>query len=224
MFLNTLNTQLIEAAALGNTRAVETLLRRGANAKAVGHAPLLAAVQVGCLKTVTLLLEHGAAPNMGVWARAGQSGDPDVLRLLIERVKSDRKPLDHALCHAAYYGKAEAIELLICAGSHVDGIKSHPLSFACITGRIDVAKLLIAHGASLQSSRYQALRSAYANAHFTLGRYLLGLHCEKSLRAIACYPDDRRGMKALRPFLTTEIFNRSAARLLKFVVGPPIEI
>lgn len=219
-----LNTQLIEAAALGNTRVVEILLKRGADAKAVDHAPLLAAVQAGCLKTVTLLLEHGAAPNMGVWARAGQSGDPDVLRLLIERVKSDRKPLNHALCHAAYYGKGEAIELLIRAGSRVDGIQTHPLSFACSAGRIDIAKLLIAHGATLLTSRHQALRLTYANAHFTLGRYLLEIHSDKSLGAIAGYPDGRPGMKNLRPFLKTEILNRSAARLLKFAAGPTIEI
>ncbi|KAF7666456.1 hypothetical protein LDENG_00108680 [Lucifuga dentata] len=59
-------TALFFAAARGNTKTAEVLLNAGASLKLDPISPLLAAVERGCVSTVSLLLQRGADVNAGI--------------------------------------------------------------------------------------------------------------------------------------------------------------
>lgn len=70
-------TALLLAASTGSDEAVGELLKNGANTKArpvSGESPLMAACFKGNVKTVKLLLQHGANPNETTPAAGAASG------------------------------------------------------------------------------------------------------------------------------------------------------
>ncbi|KAJ8409064.1 hypothetical protein AAFF_G00240850 [Aldrovandia affinis] len=63
MYEDRRSTALYFAVINNNTNATEMLLEAGANPNLDTFSPLLLAIRQGCIKTVTLLVEHGANVN-----------------------------------------------------------------------------------------------------------------------------------------------------------------
>jgi len=119
---------LIEAVCAGNSKLVLAALRRGANPNASyrGRPVLMWAIQEKQLSTVRAL------------ARAGAS--------LERRDDLGFTPLDQAVGE----GSAKIVRFLLNAGANVNRRTRNgtPLHTACAYGLLQIAKLLLAHGAS----------------------------------------------------------------------------
>jgi ankyrin repeat protein len=168
------NSALMLAARPANSfRTVELLLANGANAKATNHfgaTALMAAVAGGDVKSVRLLIRHGADVNaqaaaneMGFILGGGRSplmwaafrGNVSLLKLLIEAGADVNGVggLGNPLAQAAWGEYTAAAEVLIEHGARVnqagpmDGYA--PLHWAASTERqdTDLMKLLLSHGA-----------------------------------------------------------------------------
>ncbi len=157
----------------GNSATVAFLLGQGADVHSTnvfGTTPLVAAAAAGDLRTVRLLLDRGANPNVGpnmdqdgvlfgggrtplMWAAF--RGNLPLLRLLLERgAKVDGfTVLGTPLSHAAWGGRVEAARLLLEAGAKVDQrdlvANYTPLHWAASAEHSDpsLAELLLAHHA-----------------------------------------------------------------------------
>jgi ankyrin repeat protein/mono/diheme cytochrome c family protein len=169
------NTPLILAARrAGNSRTVQLLLERGADAterNAAGVSPILSAAAGGDVETVRLLLDAGAkaddfpkstkvrAASVGnirtplMWA--AHHNDVRMARLLLERGANPNQStyFGNPLSHACWSDSFEAAELLIAQGANVharDAVADFtPLHWAAGTEspRPQLVKLLLANGA-----------------------------------------------------------------------------
>jgi ankyrin repeat protein len=144
------NTPLILAARrVGNSRTVQLLLERGANATErnnVGISPILAAAASGNLETVRLLLDAGARADD--FPRSKQPRSADALAGM-------RRPL----MWAAHHNDVRMIRLLLERGADPNQSTyfGNPLSHACWSDSYEAAKLLLAYGAKVNA------RDALAN-------------------------------------------------------------
>jgi ankyrin repeat protein len=169
------NTPLILAARrAGNSRTVQLLLARGANATErndVGISPVLAGAASGDVETVRLLLDAGAKADdfpTSIQPRAARVGhirtplmwaaycsDVQVVRLLLDRGADPNQStyFGNPLSHACWNDSLEAAELLIARGASVHARDTladfTPLHWAAGTEspRPDLVKLLLANGA-----------------------------------------------------------------------------
>ncbi len=167
------NTPLILAARrAGNSRTVQLLLERGADATErnnAGVGPVLSAAASGDVETVRLLLDAGAKaddlpkPNAAdivahmrtplMWA--AYHNNVRMVRLLLERWADPNQStyFGNPLSHACWRDSFEAAELLIAHGAHInarDAIANFtPLHWAAGTEspRPQLVKLLLAYGA-----------------------------------------------------------------------------
>jgi ankyrin repeat protein len=171
------NTPLILAARrAGNSRTVQLLLERGANATErndSGVGPVLAGAASGDVETVRLLLDAGAkaddfpksnkprAADIAAGFRtplmwAAYHNDVRLVRLLLERGANPNQStyFGNPLSHACWSDSFEAAELLIARGANVharDGLANFtPLHWAAGTEspHPQLVKLLLAHGAN----------------------------------------------------------------------------
>ena len=143
----------------------QNILNHKANQKnnqLVGEALLLSAVKNDNAGMVKLLLQHKVAPNCyderGFYPlhRAAMTGNIDIAELLIadgadvnaEVARIKTRPL----YLAADEGNLKLVQLLINAGSDInalDLLSDYPLRVAIMSGHVEIAKLLLQHGAAI---------------------------------------------------------------------------
>lgn len=161
-------TPLFKAVQNGNAEVAEFLLAQGADPNAVdktGDAPLHKATLLADEAMVKLLLTYNADVNLpGMFGRrplhcAGSECNVPVLEALIDG-GADVNGLNEngfSPLHLAVLGKAEAVEVLLAKGAHVNaGKESHsmtPLSFLVTRGHSalefqKVYEILQQHGAT----------------------------------------------------------------------------
>ncbi len=144
------NTPLILAARrAGNSRTVQLLLERGADATErndAGVSPVLSGAASGDLGTVQLLLDAGAKADD--FPKSDQPGTADITAGL-------RTPL----MWAAYHNDVSMVRLLLERGADPNQSTyfGSPLSHACWSDSFEAAELLIAQGANVNA------RDALAN-------------------------------------------------------------
>jgi ankyrin repeat protein/mono/diheme cytochrome c family protein len=177
------NTPLILAARrAGNSRTVQLLLQRGANATErndAGIGPVLSGAASGDVGTVRFLLDAGAqADDFPRWnppsAAAGAAG------------------MRTALMWAAYHNNVRMIRLLLQRGANPNQSTyfGNPLSHACWSDSFEAAELLIAHGANVNA------RDAVADftpLHWAAGTESSRPHLVKLLLANSADPNAAGG-------------------------------
>ena len=141
---------------------IKTLLDHGANVNAAIHDNTLTRT----IFTMQWFLESGATP----FVRASQSGDVELLKLLLARGADPKIATDHgdtALTAAAGIGWVEGVTYEHSAKENVDAVKllldlgldpnaaNHdgrtPLMGAALKGRSEVVQILVDHGARLDT-------------------------------------------------------------------------
>ena len=141
---------------------IKTLLDHGANVNAPIHDNTLTRT----IFTMQWFLESGATP----FVRASQSGDVELLKLLLARGADPKIATDHgdtALTAAAGIGWVEGVTYEHSAKENVDAVKllldlgldpnaaNHdgrtPLMGAALKGRSEVVQILVDHGARLDT-------------------------------------------------------------------------
>lgn len=150
-----LNHALIEATAQHITVRVEELLDKGADSEAAnedGLSVLSVASWNGDAKIVKLLLEHGAKVN---------KRNPSGLTPLLQAVPQTTTPTaDHIA----------TVALLLKYGAglpYEDGNKRDALIRAASSGNIEVARLLLDHGAKIDGSNQSKLLMAAVHSSQT---------------------------------------------------------
>jgi ankyrin repeat protein len=144
------NTPLILAARrAGNSRTVQLLLARGADAterNKAGVGPVLSAAASGDVKTVRLLLDAGAKADDFPKPNKPSPADP---------APSLRSPL----MWAAYHNDLRMVHLLLERGADPNQSTyfGNPLSHACWNDSFEAAELLLPRGANVNA------RDAIAN-------------------------------------------------------------
>ena len=186
---------LHKAAEIGNGRAAELLIAKGADVNSVYDrmkTPLHIAAREGHVQIVKLLISKGANVNFmdykSGWGGASplhlavQNGHTQVIELLIDRgakvdieSKGSKTPMDIA----ATNGQTEVAKLLIAKGADVSKKNSKgwaPLHYAAKAGKTEVAKLLIAKGADVNRrgfNDYTPLHKAAENGHIKVAKLLI---------------------------------------------------
>jgi len=130
-------TSQLQRASPSDTAAIELLLSRGANPNGSGSpTPLIAAVTEGCMPTVCVLVEHGAATN-----RPGHGKD-----------KYHATPL----MAAASEGNTAAATFLLAHGADVNGttLAIPPLVAAIQTKNLGMVEFLLGRGADPNKSTW----------------------------------------------------------------------
>lgn len=129
-------TALIVAATAGHHEVVKLLLEHGANTQVrddSGGAPLVNSVYFGHTETVKLLL--------GVYSKKGA-------------VPLEKRDGEELLMLASGLGHVEIVRLMVTSGISANGrgLKQRtPLMAAAAFDRVEVAKVLLAHGADPQA-------------------------------------------------------------------------
>ena len=139
---------LIDASASGKSEIVELLLNRGANPNCeIEHIPeyipwkspcevipIYAAIANRQKENVRLLLEHGVNCQPDGWsavAQAMECGEYDIVKLLLENGADPNITLDELPDYVDYRKPS-----FVC-----------PLLMACRVGKLELARLLVDHGA-----------------------------------------------------------------------------
>lgn len=148
-----LDAELVQVAAKGDTAAVEQLLQKGASVDAIVNTEgsvvytgsrttaLIAAAKEGYVEVVKLLLKRGAdiekrGNGPSALSIAAEHGRADVVRLLLEK---DAKLGDNCLFTAVEGHNAEIVKLFLAKGANIearDSNDSTPLSVAAGLGNL----------------------------------------------------------------------------------------
>ena len=127
------DTDLLEAAKVGNVRAIQELLKAGTDIEAkneVGTTALMNAAWQGHSEAVRILLKAGA------------------------NIEARTKDDETALIVAAWYGHVEAIQELLKAGANIeakDGYEETALISATVRGHSDTIRVLLKAGADTEA-------------------------------------------------------------------------
>jgi ankyrin len=190
---NPLTAPLIDASREGNVAEVQKLLAQGAPIEVSGgkhdDSPLATAAAYGHLKVVKLLLKHGADPN-----KVDRGGITPLQALALSNYPHRIRIATYLLAHgadpnktgsskqtplwsAAWFDHPRMVFFLIRHGADVNiPAKSPPLLPAAQRGNLDVAKILVAHGARInQTSSWGAtpLYLAALKGHLEMVKFLL---------------------------------------------------
>jgi ankyrin repeat protein len=191
-------TALHRAVRSNDAKAVESLIRGGANVKVAnryGMTPLSLACTNGDASIIESLLKAGADPNSALpdgetaLMTAARTGKVDAVKALLARgadpnAKEPTKG-QTALMWAAAEGNADVIKALVEKGADVQARSTGgwtALLFAVREGRIPAVKTLLSVGGSVNESLSRrgdtsntpnAFMLAAANAHYELAALLL---------------------------------------------------
>ena len=135
--------------------------------QSVGEAVLFCAVDNGNAEMVELLLKHKVAPNCydeeGYCPlnRAVLTKNSEIAKLLIVAGANvnvmGKKIQNNPLCNAAAIGSLKLVQLLINAGADINALNSlldYPLRAAIYGGHVEIAMLLLQHGAAVNRLYY----------------------------------------------------------------------
>lgn len=162
---NFLRIAMMRSSEKGKINATRYLLKQGARPDgAAGNrlSPLLKAVEKNHVGIVQLLLEHGADPNTAdkqgrtALMTAAWKNHWHILNLLLAKgadvnardVRGRNVLHNLAADKKCEWGK-DVIDLLLSSNIHIDGpegedeLKRSPLHWACATGKIDLAEMLL---------------------------------------------------------------------------------
>jgi ankyrin repeat protein/thiol-disulfide isomerase/thioredoxin len=176
-------TLLMDAVKDRNAAAVKLFLEHGANVKASTEtydSALQIAAQVGDVAIAKMLLAKGADPNFPATGESplhesAVQGHSELARLLIAT------GLRHDLYSAIALGEIEMVRQGLQAdpsrAMRPDGASRMPLDYAAANGQLEIAKLLLAHGApvvrDLRSSIETPLHRAIAHNDAAMTELLL---------------------------------------------------
>ncbi|KAJ4153081.1 hypothetical protein LMH87_009586 [Akanthomyces muscarius] len=189
-------TALHRAAANGHVDVVKFLLDRGADTSAEdehGHTPLHTAAEEGSSPVVSAFLDHGLdvdALTGGERSRtplhlAAECGNTETLETLLKAGAnmSSRDYFDYTpLLLAIDSGQIQAVEALLAGGAKVDEVREPddekpPLCVAAELGHLEIAALLIEHGADIEATdKWDSppLLTASLDGHVDIVKLLLG--------------------------------------------------
>ena len=172
------------AAENGSSVVIDRLLQAGADARtrvSGGETVLMTAARAGNPEAVRVLVRHGANVNAREETRgqtalmwAASRGNVDVIKVLLEAGADIRARSRESV---EVYGGTYVAGRRDSSGSASERLDVFtPLLFAVSGGHLDVARSLIASGASVHDiapDGSSALAIACANAHWELASYLL---------------------------------------------------
>ncbi|KAJ3107680.1 hypothetical protein HDU96_007831 [Phlyctochytrium bullatum] len=170
-----------DAAACGHTEVVRLLLDPrgvGGGGGEAGAHPLRLATLHRHPAVVRVLLAQGLAVDpQPALAVAARSGDPEILRMLLETGRVDAgADHQHAVRWLSALGHAAGLEVLLqMAGRRVEvGVESgYPVRMASYYGHVGVVKVLLGAGADPTVEEQFAVRTAAMNGHAEVVRMLL---------------------------------------------------
>ena len=154
-----LGYDLIEAARVGDTKTVESLLKSGANVHADDDSALKTSVWNNQIEVAKVLLDGGAdihADDDWALIRASREGHTGMVKLLLDRGADIHADDDSALTSAASEGNADTVKLLLDRGAN--GGKA--LSTAAWNGHTDTVKFLLERNANPHADDDWALKTA----------------------------------------------------------------
>lgn len=152
-------TLLIMAIQYKNTAAIKLLLERGANADqrtAGGMPALVVAASNGNIEAVKLLLEKGADLNdpagKSLLHAAALNGHRPIVEFLLS------KGLRHDLYSAIAMGEVDMVRRGLkfdpSRALRPDGAGRMPLDYAAANGQVEIAELLLGHGAPMTQEKF----------------------------------------------------------------------
>jgi ankyrin repeat protein len=171
-------TALIGHAQEGHEAIVRRLLEKGANASVAddeGTTALIIAAANGHAAVVKLLLKSDPLQRNKKGASALGAAIAEGRREVVEVLLATRPDLDAPASSvggtvetAAAFNRAELVPLLVKAGAHVDHLDKPEgltaLHLACFRGYLEVARALLAAGASLTKANETGLLPLHAAA------------------------------------------------------------
>uniref|UniRef100_A0A3Q3G206 Ankyrin repeat and kinase domain containing 1 n=1 Tax=Labrus bergylta TaxID=56723 RepID=A0A3Q3G206_9LABR len=191
-FLEDMNI-LHYAVASGDAESVEHVLNLGAEVNSTttrGYTPLIVAVLKRLHDIISLLLDHGAATDLGdedQWTAlhfAAQSGDDRTVRLLLDKgaAAEAREKAGWMPLHLACQNGHETVVRLLLSRLSEEAVNEReaqgrtPLHLASAYRHLSIAKLLLSHGAdpnATDDSLSTALHLAADEGQFRIVRQLL---------------------------------------------------
>jgi hypothetical protein len=145
--------QLADAATVGLTQSVATLLRAGADIHWHDDFALMVACRGGYLDTIQLLISHGAdvhAQNdlaLRLTSQGWSRNAAAVAALLLQHGADVHANEDAALRWASAHGNTAVVDLLLRHGADVHAHKGDAMRQATARGHADMAALLRQKGA-----------------------------------------------------------------------------
>ena len=164
---SSVDAQLLEAARIGDTAAVQQLLQKGANIEAKdesGRTPLMVADIYNSTNVMKLLLDKGA--NIEAKDKfdktplidAANYGNAEVVKLLLDKGANIEAKIsydgDTALIRASDEGRSEMVKLLLDRGANIEARKENgqtALIVAANNGKPEVVKVLLENGAQIEA-------------------------------------------------------------------------
>jgi ankyrin repeat protein len=205
-------TPLENACRKGHLEVAKLLVDRGADVDMKGlHTPLWTAASCGHSDVVEFLLHAGALFDQSAFGQAVSRGEPKTVALLLEAGTKTgaadvnaRNDVGEALVHdAAMRKSADVMKLLLAAGADVNVAstlqKQTPLHVAARCGQIEVLRVLVDAGASLDALNHKkktAEQWARAFEHPEAAAFLKS--CRKGSEGKDAAPKDRKAKPRVR--------------------------
>jgi ankyrin repeat protein len=160
--------------AVPNTEKVKLLLAHGANVNARAKS------KYSALMVAALYRDGAAAANLLLARGAEVLGSPSPLMLattvgngeVLKPLHDAGAPLDRTLVAAVRVGKLDAVRALLDIGAKIDepdGSDTTPLDRAVLANELEIARLLIAHGANVNYVSQNGMRPLLYAASIDFG-------------------------------------------------------